>query len=130
MTKILVIEDDPDMCYLLREFFSREGYEVTTITHGSRAVDAANSLRPDLIFLDVMLPGLDGFQLCRLFRGDPSYAGTPILILTAKNEDADRAVAFDVGATDFWTKPFDIRELLKRVQELLRGKRLGLYDEE
>lgn len=129
MTRILIIEDDLTIANFLQTALSRAGYEGTVVRHGSKAVQIADSLQPDLITLDLMLPGLDGIEICKLFRKDPLTAGTPVVMVTAKADDVDRAIGLAAGATDYLTKPFKIRELIKRIEELLHGKRLGIYDE-
>jgi len=129
MTKILVIDDDPLVSVLMGRLFRAEGYEVNVVIHSSEAIQVSNLFQPDLITLDLMMPPPDGFELCAMFREDSVCAGTPILIVTAKEDDLSRSLAFDVGANDYLTKPFDVDDLMERAKELLRGKRLGLYSE-
>lgn len=116
-SKILVVEDEPALLEALRYNFSREGYQVITASDGAEAVDRARQERPDLIVLDLMLPKLDGLEVCRILRRDMTV---PILMLTARVEEVDRVVGLELGADDYVTKPFSLRELLARVRAMLR----------
>jgi DNA-binding response OmpR family regulator len=120
-TKVLVVEDEPALVETLQYNLVREGYEVSTAMDGMAAVQSARSVHPDLIVLDVMLPGLDGFEVCRVLRREMS---APILMLTARSDEVDRIVGLEVGADDYLTKPFSMREFLARVKALLRRVRL------
>jgi DNA-binding response OmpR family regulator len=115
--KILVIDDEPTLVATLKYNLERESYEVITATDGASAVDVARSSRPDLIILDLMLPGLDGIEVCRILRKDTNV---PILMLTAKGGEVDKVVGLEIGADDYVTKPFGMRELVARVKALLR----------
>lgn len=117
MAKILIVDDDVHVTTLLKRFLSSEGYEVTAINQSSKAIQTANSLHPDLIILDLMMPQPDGFKVCRMLREDPSYAQTPILIITALDDSNSRANVF--GANDYLTKPFNLDELVARIGALL-----------
>jgi DNA-binding response OmpR family regulator len=119
--KVLVVEDDVTLLETLEYNLARQGYEVFKATDGSTALDVARQKCPDLIVLDVMLPGLDGFEVCRILRREMSV---PILILTARVDEVDRVVGLEMGADDYLTKPFSMRELLARVKALLRRVRL------
>lgn len=119
--KVLVVEDDVTLLETLEYNLARQGYEVFKATDGSMALDVARQKRPDLIILDVMLPGLDGFEICRILRREMSV---PILILTARVDEVDRVVGLEMGADDYLTKPFSMREFLARVKALLRRVRL------
>lgn len=124
-TKILVVEDDKTLIEMLEYNLDRQGYQVLTTENGRAALTLARQMKPDLVILDVMLPGLDGFEVCRILRKEFS---TPILMLTAKSEEVDKVVGLEMGADDYLTKPFSMRELLARVKALLR--RVDLIREE
>ena len=117
MKKILVVDDEPTLVATLRYNLEREGYEVLEAADGESALTLARSGRPDLIVLDLMLPGLDGREVCRILRRDMTV---PILMLTARAEELDKVVGLELGADDYVTKPFGMRELLARVRALLR----------
>lgn len=117
MKKILVVDDEPTLVSTLKYNLEREKYQVITATNGPAALDAARAARPDLIILDLMLPGLDGIEVCRILRKDMSV---PILMLTAKATEVDKVVGLEIGADDYVTKPFGMRELLARVRALFR----------
>jgi DNA-binding response OmpR family regulator len=124
-TKILVVEDDKTLQETLEYNRERQGYELVVTENGRTALTLARTQKPDLVILDVMLPGLDGFEVCRILRKEYS---TPILMLTAKTEEIDKIVGLEMGADDYLTKPFSMRELLARVKALLR--RVDLIREE
>ncbi len=119
--KVLVVEDEPTLLETLDYSLSRQDYEVLTAMDGQRALDVARKERPDLIVLDLMLPGLDGIEVCRVLRQEMNV---PILMLTARDEEIDKVVGLEVGADDYMTKPFSMRELIARVKALLRRERL------
>lgn len=119
--KILLVEDEPSLLETLTYNLSRQDYKVYEATTGFQALEVARQERPDLIVLDLMLPGIDGFEVCRLLRQEMSV---PILMLTARDEDIDKVVGLEMGADDYMTKPFSMRELLARVKALLRRERL------
>ena len=116
--KILVIEDDPHILLGLEEVLKSDGFEVPTCNRGDLALDAVAKHRPALILLDVMLPGLSGYDICKQLRAKKNT--TPILMLTAKGQEIDKVVGLDLGADDYVTKPFGVRELLARIHALLR----------
>ena len=118
---ILVVEDEPTLIDTLEYNLTRQGYAVSTAADGFKALELARSLHPDLIVLDVMLPGLDGFEICRILRQEMS---TPILMLTARDDEIDKVVGLEVGADDYLTKPFSMRELMARVKAHLRRVRM------
>lgn len=121
LARILVVEDDPKMLNLLRRGLSFAGYAVNAARDGEHALGSARDQPPDLVLLDVMLPGLDGTEVCRRLRsGDPDL---PILMVTAKGRVPDRIAGLDAGADDYLVKPFDFDELLARVRALLRRAR-------
>jgi DNA-binding response OmpR family regulator len=119
--KILVIEDEISLQETLAYNLKRQGYEVETVGDGLTALEAARRIQPDLILLDIMLPGMDGFDVCRILRQEMD---TPILILTARDDEIDRVVGLELGADDYIIKPFSMRELLARVKARLRVMRL------
>jgi DNA-binding response OmpR family regulator len=117
-TKILIVEDDPHILLGLEEVLKSESFEVAVCNRGDEAIDAFNQHHPALVLLDVMLPGLSGYDICRKLRANK--VTTPILMLTAKGQEIDKVVGLDLGADDYVTKPFGVRELLARIQALLR----------
>jgi len=118
MTKILVIEDDPHILLGLEEVLKSEGFEVATCNRGDKGLESVLRERPELIILDVMLPGLNGYDICRQLRA--KHVSVPVLMLTAKSQEIDKVVGLDLGADDYMTKPFGVRELLARIHALLR----------
>lgn len=122
-SRILVVEDDPHISLGLEEVLGSEGFEVTVCRRGDQAIDAAARHRPVLIVLDVMLPGLSGYDICKQLRS--RKITTPILMLTAKGQEIDKVVGLDLGADDYVTKPFGVRELLARIHALLRRTNNG-----
>ncbi len=115
--KALIVEDDGNISELLRLYLERDGFEVRQAEDGGRGVDLARSFEPDVILLDIMLPVKDGWQVCREVR---AFTATPILMLTAKGETRDKVAGLEMGADDYITKPFEIKELLARVHAVLR----------
>ena len=118
MSRLLIIEDEPAILRGLADQFRREGYEVETASDGDTGYAAIHEHPPDLVLLDLMLPGLSGYEICRKLREQGNQ--TPVLMLTARGEEADRVLGLDIGADDYVTKPFSLRELLARVRALLR----------
>ena len=117
-TKILVVEDDPHISLGLEEILKGEDFEVTVCARGDKAVDAVSRSHPALIILDVMLPGANGFEICKQLR--VKKVAAPILMLTAKGQEIDKVIGLDSGADDYVTKPFGVRELVARIHALLR----------
>src|ERR1022692_2921257 len=117
-TKILIVEDDPHILLGLEEVLKSEDYDVASCNRGDEALDAISKHRPALIVLDVMLPGASGYDICKRLRSK-KFPGL-ILMLTAKGQEIDKVVGLDLGADDYMTKPFGVRELLARIQALLR----------
>ena len=117
MKKILIVDDESTLLATLKYTFEREQLEVITATDGESALSLARLQHPDLILLDLMLPGVDGLQVCRILRHEMQ---APILMLTAKAEEADKVLGLELGADDYVTKPFSMRELIARVRALLR----------
>ena len=118
MQRILIVEDNPDLAFGLRNNLEIEGYDITVAEDGLIGLERARTLQPDLIILDLMMPGLDGYRVLRTLRDEGN--NTPVLILSARGEEADKVRGFRMGADDFVTKPFSLLELLGRVQALLR----------
>ena len=119
--RILLVEDDTTLRETVAYNLRNQGYEVITADNGLAALDAARRESPDVMLLDVMLPGIDGFEVCRLLRKETSL---PILMLTARSDEVDRVVGLEMGADDYLTKPFSMRELMARVKALLRRTEL------
>ncbi len=119
--KILLVEDDQTLLDVLKYNLVKEGYNVITATDGAQALEIARNQKPELIVLDIMLPELNGFEVCRILRKDMTV---PILMLTAKGEEIDKIVGLEIGADDYMTKPFSMRELLARVRAMLRRTRM------
>lgn len=119
--KILVVDDEISLQETLSYNLKKQGYDVQTTGDGADALALAREMKPDLIILDVMLPGLDGFEICRILRREMT---TPVLMLTARDDEIDRVVGLEVGADDYLAKPFSMRELIARVKALLRRVRL------
>lgn len=119
--KILVVEDESTLLEALEYTLSRQGYSVTTAVNGVDAVKMALNDQPDMVILDIMLPGIDGFEVCRLLRQETNV---PILMLTARTEEVDKIVGLEMGADDYLTKPFSMRELTARIKAQLRRVRL------
>jgi len=117
-TKVLIVEDDPHILLGLEEVLKSEGYETAACNRGDEAVAAVAKFQPTLIVLDVMLPGASGYDICKQLRAAKN--STPILMLTAKGQEIDKVIGLDLGADDYVTKPFGVRELLARIQALLR----------
>ena len=115
--RILVVDDEATLLRTLEYNLRREGYDVLKASRGDDGLKLARRERPDLIILDVMLPGLDGFEICRVLRGE---SAVPILMLTARGEEVDRVVGLEIGADDYLAKPFGMRELMARVKAMLR----------
>ena len=123
MARILVADDDPKQAELIRRYAVAAGHTVTVVGDGSAALDAVRSSPPDLLILDVMMPVLDGHDVCRVLRAAPESAGLPILMLTARAGEDDLLRGLDLGADDYLTKPYSPRELMARARALLRRSR-------
>lgn len=121
--KILIVEDDKDICRLLEYNLSKSRYRTICAGDGEQALVLAKREMPDLILLDIMLPKMDGLEVCRALKKDPKTAAIPILMLTAKSEEVDKIVGLEMGADDYVTKPFSPRELVARVGSILRRTR-------
>jgi DNA-binding response OmpR family regulator len=118
MERILIVEDEESILMALADDLALEGYEVTSARDGLRGLDTARQMRHDMIILDIMLPKMDGFEVCKQLR--QAGVGTPILMLTAKSQEIDKVLGLELGADDYVTKPFSPRELVARVKAILR----------
>ncbi len=123
MPKIMVVDDDKEFTTLYKEYLRMVGYETVVENQSSKAVDLANSTRPDLFILDLMMPEPDGFKLCRMLRANFNFVRTPIIIVTALNDEDSKVVALGAGANDYLTKPFHIDELKSHIDALLQRTR-------
>jgi len=118
--RILIVDDEPDVTELVGYQLRAKGYSVEALNNPTQSIAKIRAFQPDLIILDVMMPEISGIQLCRMLRADPKTKTTPIIFLTAKAEEADRVLGLEVGGDDYICKPFSVKELLLRVQGLLR----------
>lgn len=116
-SKILVVDDDINICELVRLYFEKEGYEVMTVYNGKKGIEAFSAFAPNIVVLDIMLPGADGWQVCREIR---KSSNIPIIMLTAKGETFDKVLGLELGADDYMVKPFEPKELVARVKAVLR----------
>ena len=117
---ILVIDDEKDLIDLVRYNLEKEGFDVIAASDGQSGLEVASRHAPDLVVLDLMMPGIDGLQICQRLRADPRTARMPVIMLTAKATEADRIVGLELGADDYITKPFSPREVVARVKAVLR----------
>jgi two-component system alkaline phosphatase synthesis response regulator PhoP len=122
---VLVVDDEPDLVVLLEEHLTHEGYEVVSATSGMQAISKAREDHPDLILLDVMMPGVSGFDVCNILQDYPETASIPVIFLTAVAETKRKVMGLNLGADDYITKPFDLHELAARVQAALRPRKQG-----
>lgn len=118
MSKILIIDDDVTVTQLLKALLTMEGHQPTTVNDSSEALGVATSLHPDLIMLDLMRPGLTGFEICELLRKDPKLAGIPVLIVSALDDPGSKEKALQAGAREYITKPFGVDNLMQRIKAL------------
>lgn len=116
---ILIVDDEPNVLISLEFLMKREGYEVGVATDGEAALDALAATRPDLVILDIMLPRLNGFEVCQRIRGEPRWEGIKVLMLTAKGRDTEVAKGMRLGADAYVTKPFSTKDLVAQVKSLL-----------
>ncbi|MBN1269068.1 MAG: response regulator [Kiritimatiellae bacterium] len=119
---ILVVEDENDIQELIQYNLKKEGYAITGVVTGEQALTTARAAKPELVLLDLMLPGVDGLEVCRRLKGDPSTQHIPIVMLTAKGEESDIVVGLELGADDYITKPFSPKVLLARLRAVLRRR--------
>ena len=120
MAAILIVEDDPDISNLIAHYLQRAGHEVTHLTSGSEVMPRVRVTPPDLVILDLMLPGMDGLLVCQAMRAETATAAIPIIMLTARGDESDRVAGLELGADDYVTKPFSAKELVARVAARLR----------
>jgi len=120
LPSILIVEDDPDISDLIAHYLQRAGHEVTRLTSGSEVMPRVRTAPPDLVILDLMLPGMDGLLVCQAMRANTATAAIPIIMLTARGDEADRIAGLELGADDYVTKPFSAKELVARVAARLR----------
>ena len=120
MSQILVVEDDPDIAELIAHYLEKAGYTVESLATGAAVMPKVRRQPPDLVVLDLMLPELDGLMICQAMRSDPQTAAIPIIMVTARGDEADRITGLELGADDYVTKPFSPKELAARVTALLR----------
>jgi phosphate regulon transcriptional regulator PhoB len=120
MKNVLIVDDEPDLVELVSYNLKKEGFQVATAPDGGVALEKARKKNYDLIILDLMLPGIQGIELCRILRNDPKTERVPIIMLTAKGDEADRVRGLETGADDYMAKPFSPRELIARVKAVLR----------
>lgn len=125
MSHILIIDDEQDILDLLSYNLKKEGFSILTAKDGISAKEAARKTSPDLIILDLMLPGIDGLELCRFLKKDSKTASIPIIMLTAKGQEMDKVTGLEMGADDYVTKPFSVKEITARVKALLRRTKKG-----
>lgn len=118
--KILVVDDEIYIVHILDFSLGMEGYEVVTALDGEQALERVASEKPDLIVLDIMMPKLDGYEVCRAVKSNPATKNVPVILLSAKGRNVDQKMGFDVGADDYITKPFNVREVLARIRAVLR----------
>jgi DNA-binding response OmpR family regulator len=122
MPKVTIIEDDADISGLIEHYLSADGFRVSVAADGAEGLKRVKSSPPDLVILDLMLPGMDGLDVCKALRAAPATSALPILMLTAKGEESDKVIGLELGADDYLTKPFSPKELVARVKSLLRRK--------
>lgn len=128
-TKILIIEDDANIQELIRYNLAKEGYQVVSAIEGEDGLKKAQIEKPNLIILDLMLPGMDGLEICRILKADPGTAGTPIIMVTAKGEESDVVAGLELGADDYMTKPFSPKVLVARIRTCLRRNKQKSIDQ-
>jgi len=122
MSNILIVDDEPSIIELAKLYLEQEGYHVEGVSSGREALNTYQAAQPDLIVLDLMLPDIDGFEICRQIR---AVSGVPILMLTARKEDVDKIIGLELGADDYLTKPFNPREFIARIKAILRRYQAG-----
>jgi phosphate regulon transcriptional regulator PhoB len=122
-SRVLIVEDEPDIRELVVHHLKREGYQVSAAASGEDALRQVRAAPPDLVLLDLMMPAMDGLEVCRRLRQDPATASLPIVMLTAKGDEVDRVLGLEIGADDYVVKPFSPKELLARVRAVLRRSR-------
>ncbi len=118
MPKILIVDDDVTITELMKALVTMEGHQPTTVNDSLQAMEIANSVNPDLITLDLMMPGLTGFELCQILHDDPKFTNTPIVIISAKDDPESKEKALRAGAKDYITKPFGVDDFINKIKEL------------
>ncbi|MDQ3003992.1 MAG: response regulator [Chloroflexota bacterium] len=118
MPKILIVDDDVSITELMKALVKMDGHQPTTVNDSTKAIEVANSVHPDLITLDLMMPGLTGFELCDLLHNDPKFANIPIVIVSARDDRESKEKAIEMGAKDYITKPFGVDELMNKIKAL------------
>lgn len=119
--KILLVDDEQDMVYAVKMQLEANGFKVLTAQDGQEGLDKARKENPDLIILDLMLPKIDGYKVCRMLKFDEKYKNIPVIIYTARAQEADEKLGYEVGANAYMTKPFDPKKLLAKINELLNN---------
>ena len=119
--KILVVDDDTNICELLRLYLTKEGYQVTVANDGEEGLEKFNQVKPDMVLLDVMMPKMDGLEVCRRIR---KAGNTPVMMLTAKGETFDKVLGLELGADDYMVKPFDMDALTQRIRQLMQEQKV------
>jgi DNA-binding response OmpR family regulator len=122
MPRILIADDEPNIVLALELLMKREGYEIRSVSDGESAIEAAKSFRPDLVLLDVMMPRMDGYEVCQRLRADPETKGVVIVMLTAKGREVEREKGMALGADLYITKPFSTRDVVRSVKEVLAAQ--------
>ena len=122
-SRVLIVEDEPDIRELVVHHLKREGYQVSAASSGEEALRQVQAAPPDLVILDLMMPAMNGLEVCRRLRQDPSTVSLPIVMLTAKGDEVDRVLGLEIGADDYVSKPFSPRELLARIRAVVRRAR-------
>jgi DNA-binding response OmpR family regulator len=122
MHRILIVDDEPNIVLALELLMKREGYEIHTVDDGQKALDAVKEFRPDLIILDIMMPKMDGYEVCQRIRADASLKDISIIMLTAKGREVEREKGLALGADYYVTKPFSTREVMMMIKEVLSSR--------
>jgi DNA-binding response OmpR family regulator len=125
MTKIMIVDDDIETTDILETLLKMEGYEPISVNDSTIAAQEASRVHPDMFLLDLMMPGIDGFKLCRLLRADREFAHTPIIIITALADNDSRIVAYGAGANDYITKPYLPNDLVSKIKDLIEIAKYG-----
>jgi phosphate regulon transcriptional regulator PhoB len=120
MSKILIVDDEKDIADLISYNLEREGFSTIKVFHGDKVLAIIKAQKPDLMILDLMLPGMNGLDICKGLRADPDIAHLPVIMLTAKSDEVDKIIGLEIGADDYITKPFSVKELIARVRTILR----------
>jgi two-component system alkaline phosphatase synthesis response regulator PhoP len=128
--RVLVVEDERDVAELIRYNLGKDGYDVTLAATGTDALKEARATRPDVVLLDIMVPQLNGWEICRRLKHDPDTSGIPVIMVTGRVEEGDKVLGFEMGADDYITKPFSPRELLARIRAVARRGHAGAPDKQ